>query len=102
MESITRDKTIEHMESNNLLSECQHSFVAGRSCTTNLMMLDRWTNTKLLDSGTSVDTIYLDFAKAFVSVPHQWLLLKLNPMGLDHMCWHGLGIFWLAGAKGCV
>ena len=65
-------------------------------------MLDRWT--ELLDSGTPVDTIYLDFAKAFDSVPHQRLLLKLDSTGLDHTCWHGLGIFGLAmaGAKGCM
>ena len=36
-------------------------------------MLDRWT--ELLDSGTPVDTLYLDFAKAFDSVPHQRLII---------------------------
>ena len=36
----------------------------------------------MLDSGTPVDTIYLDFAKAFDSVPHQRLLLKLESYGV--------------------
>ena len=73
------------MESNNLLSECQHSFVAGISCTTNFLeVLDRWT--ELLDSGTSVEGIYLDFAKAFDSAPYQRLLLKLQFYGVgSHM-----------------
>ena len=37
MESIIRDKTVERMENNNYLLECQHRFIAKRSCTTNLL-----------------------------------------------------------------
>ena len=32
----------------------------------------------MLDSGVSLDCIYLDFKKAFDSVPHQRLLSKLD------------------------
>jgi len=39
--------------------------------------------TSSVDSKQNVDTIYLDFAKAFDKVPHQRLLLKLRAHGID-------------------
>ncbi len=82
MESIVRDHLMAHMISEDLLSDEQHGFRPGRSCTTNLLAaLDKWTKT--LDEGTCVDTIYLDFAKAFDSVPHQRLLRKLHGYGIQ-------------------
>ena len=80
METIIRDKVVEHMDSNSFLSECQHGFIAKRSCTTNLLaVLDKWTES--LDRRTPVDVVYLDFSKAFDSVPHHRLLLKLKSYG---------------------
>ena len=35
------------------------------------------------ERGESIDAIYLDFSKAFNSVPHQHLLLKLRARGVD-------------------
>ena len=58
------------------LSKCQHGFMKGRSCITQLLeTLDMWTET--LDKGGVIDAIYLflDFAKAFDSVPHERLFL---------------------------
>ena len=46
-----------------------------------LETLDEWTS--ILEEGDSVDALYLDFSKAFNSVPHQRLLLKLRS------CWVG-------------
>jgi hypothetical protein len=37
MESVVRDRLIDHLTANNLLSECQHGFIAGKSCITNLL-----------------------------------------------------------------
>ena len=37
----------------------------------------------MLDRDTCVDTIYLDFAKAFDSVPHERLLCKIESYGLN-------------------
>ena len=51
--------------------------MSGRSCTTNLLYtLETWA--LMIDEGSSVDAIYLDFAKAFVSVPQERLLKKVK------------------------
>ena len=81
MESIVREKLLEHLKHNNLITTSQHGFVGGRSCSTNLLAaLDSWT--EILDSGGGVDTAYLDFAKAFDTVPHERLLHKLRGLGV--------------------
>ena len=90
LESIIRDRVMEHLESNRLLSECQHGFVPGRSCTTNLLAcMEDWT--LVLDEGRDVDTIYLDLAKAFDSVPHVRLLKKVEALGV-----HGQVLTWIS------
>ena len=65
--SIVRDQIMNHIEGNDILIKFQHGFVPGRSCSTQLVGLDIWT--EILDKGSSLDTIYLDFSKAFNSVP---------------------------------
>ncbi len=37
---------------------------------------------RMMDYGHTVDVIYLDFAKAFDSVNHRFLLAKMKPLGL--------------------
>ena len=72
MESIIKDHLMNHLLTNNLLSAYQFGFVPGRSCTTQLLQVLDYL-TKHLDNGESVDVIYLDYQKAFDSVPHQHL-----------------------------
>lgn len=80
MESIVRDSIIEHMSLK--FTDCQHGFLNGRSCVTQLLeCLNEWTS--FLDKGQAVDVIYLDFAKAFDCVPHQRLLSKLKGYGIE-------------------
>ena len=74
---------------NNLVSPQQFGFIPGRSCTTQFLhVLDYFTHH--LDCGYSVDVIYLDFKKAFDSVPHQRLLQKLSSFGI-----HGKTLMWI-------
>ena len=73
MEGVIRDKVVNHMKENKLFSKDQHGFMNGRSTVTQLLeTLEYWS--MHLDSGLGVDAIYLDFQKAFDSVPHQRLL----------------------------
>ncbi|BHF61912.1 hypothetical protein SprV_0100489200 [Sparganum proliferum] len=59
----------------------QHGFRSGRSCVTNLLnCLERWTRS--VDEGNALHVIYIDFKKAFDSVPHQRLLHKLSRTGV--------------------
>jgi len=77
-ESLMRDQIVRHLENNQLIGETQHGFRKGRSCLTNniLSFLDKVTS--FIDSGSSIDVVFLDFAKAFDKVPHQRLLSKLK------------------------
>ena len=71
-----------HMSSNNLFSDAQFGFREKRSCTLQLLtVLDGWT--KSYDDSYQVDTIYLDIKKAFDTVPHRRLLLKLQEYGIN-------------------
>ncbi len=82
LESIIKYAVIDHLKENNLLYKYQHAFIGKRSCTTNLLeVLNIWT--KLIEDEETVDTIYLDFAKAFDSVPHKRLIEKCRALGIS-------------------
>ena len=78
--SISRffaNPVMNHMESNQLFTNGQYGFRKGRSCITQLIeVMEDWT--EHLDNHNSVDAIYLDFQKAFDTVPHHRLITKLN------------------------
>ena len=89
MESIIKDVIITYLLENNILSNCQFGFVSGRSVQLQLLsLLSHWTD--ILDSGHTIDVIYLDFKKAFDSVPHIRLLSKLHSYGVRDplLGWH--------------
>jgi len=72
LESIIRDKIIEHVLHNNLLSTKHYGFIKGRSTVTQLIyILDKWTD--YLESGGQIDVIYNDLEKAFGEVSHSHL-----------------------------
>jgi len=66
----------------------QHGFMKGRSYLTNLISFYDQVSC-LVDEGKAVDVIYLDFSKAFDTLPHSILLEKLAAHGLDGctLCW---------------
>ena len=77
LEKLIRKDIIAHMKLNNLFSDDQHGFLEGRSCLSNLLStMEEWT--RVMEDKGSIDCIYMDFMKAFDSVPHQRLLHKLK------------------------
>ena len=82
LESIIRDCICAFLTDNELLTDKQHGFSKARSCLTNLLeSFEEWT--AALDEHYAVDVIYLDFKKAFDSVPHQRLLSKIKLYGIE-------------------
>ncbi|MCP3849730.1 MAG: hypothetical protein GY694_05770, partial [Gammaproteobacteria bacterium] len=82
LESFIRDSVQDHMESLGLFSDCQHGFRSGRSCTTQLLeVMNDFTS--FYDDNLPFDVIYLDFKKAFDTVPHFRLINKLRGYGID-------------------
>jgi hypothetical protein len=68
MEKVMRDHLVAHLIKNNLIRSSQHGSQQGRSTTTNLLEYLEKLN-EFLDKGDNFDIIYLDFAKAFDSMP---------------------------------
>ena len=80
-ESIIRDHVMKHLISNDLINPCQHGYVPGKSCSTQLLeCLDIWT--EILDGAGGMDVIYMDNAKAFDKVVHERLLKKMAGYGI--------------------
>lgn len=90
MEFIVKDYILKIVEELHIMTPFQHGFRSGRSCLTNtLEALEAWT--RVLDAGLGVDVIFLDYRKAFDTVPHRRLLRKLRNMGfgLEMVKWIG-------------
>jgi len=71
-----------HVKDNQGIRPSQHGFMKGRSCLTNLISCYDQV-TCLVNEGKTVDVVYLDFHKAFDTVPHSILMEKVAPHGLD-------------------
>ena len=59
----------------------QHGFIFGKSCLSNLLESVDFIN-DMLSKGECVDILYLDFQKAFDTVPHFRLIEKLLSFGI--------------------
>ena len=70
MEKLVRDRVINHLMENGLLSKRQFGFISGRSTLTQLLYYLNECLEKIAN-GNVVDAIYLDFSKAFDTVPHR-------------------------------
>ena len=77
MEKLVREIIVNYMIKIVLFSNKQFGFISGRSTTLQLLrVMDEWT--EILDHGGKIDSIYMDFMKAFDEVPHQRLLKKME------------------------
>ena len=89
LESIIRTKVMKYLTDNNIITHYQHGFVSKKSCFTNLLeTFEDWT--AAVDQGCGVDVIYLDYSKAFDTVPHLRFIEKLKGYGIS-----GSLLMWL-------
>ena len=83
MEQCVKDHIVNHMTRNKLFSTQQFGFIKGRSTVLQLLnVMDSWT--KALDNGESIDVVYLDFMKAFDTIPHKRLISKRKSYSIEY------------------
>jgi ribonuclease P/MRP protein subunit RPP40 len=80
-ESVIKNQIQDFLLQNDLLNKGQHGFIAGHSTGTNLLeSLNEWTIN--LKNGNCTRVAHIDFTRAFDSVCHSKLLLKLSKYGI--------------------
>jgi len=100
MELIIKDRLLCYLVSHNLISKHQHAFIQKHSTVTNVLESTHdWALT--LQEGHLVDVIYIDFSRAFDSVIHRKLLLKLSCLGVNGHLLNWISAF-LNGRYQCV
>ena len=81
MESCLRQAMWKFWSEQNLILTTQFGFSPSSSCVDQLLLFIEKVTT-YIDDGFCVDAVYLDFSKAFNSVPHLRLLNKLSALGI--------------------
>jgi len=77
MEKLVTEHLINYFNNNKFFTKKQYGFIAGRSTSLQLLrVLEEWT--EAVDNGKGVDCIYMDYQKAFDTVPHKRLINKLK------------------------
>ncbi len=98
MERIIYNKMIESLEP--AMASSQFGFLKGRSTLQQLLTF-YGTVYDDIESKCHTDVVYLDFAKAFDSVPHNELLVKLRSIGVGGDLWLWLQAY-LSRRQQCV
>lgn len=92
MENIINTKIMEHLVSKKLLTENQFGFRKNKSCALQLLKCKNiWS--KNLDVHNHMDAIYIDFSKAFDTVSHEKLIIKLKAYGIGNFCLNWIKAF---------
>jgi len=91
MERFILRALIGHVKSNQGVRPSQQGLMKGRSCLTSLISLYDQVP-RLVDEGKAVDVVYLDFSKAFDTVPHSSKKMKpaMCPSGQEDQRHPGL------------
>ena len=99
LEAIVRENMIEFLNKNSIITILnQHEFLEGKSCLTILLeTFEDWTTT--LDEGYGLDIIYLDYKKAFDTIPHCRLIKKLEAYDIQGKVAQWVEAF-LSGSEG--
>jgi len=80
--NIIKDQMLHYLLQNNLISKRQHGFLARRStCSQLTECVNDWS--LVLNKRNSVDCAKIDFSKAFDSVVHSKLCVKLASFGIE-------------------
>ena len=81
-ERVVKKEVMKHLIENQQINDGQHGFVKGRS--TQSQLLAHYSDIyETLSEGKRMDTIFLDFAKAFDKVDHEILLKKVRKHGIS-------------------
>ena len=89
LEHILHSNIISHLDENDTLTDTQHGFRKHHSCESQLLLTIN-DLAKSLNEGSQIDSILLDFSKAFDKVDHNKLCFKL-----DHYDVRGKTLSWI-------
>ena len=81
MEHVIYSQTMGHLDKHDILVHFQHGFRPNHSCETQLLNTVEDLSHRL-DKRKTTDLLILDFSKAFDTVPHRRLLLKMKHYGI--------------------
>jgi hypothetical protein len=82
MEKLISKKIINFLDTNNLLSSAQSGFRSSRS-TLSQLLLAQAQLVDCINKRTCVDSVYTDMSKAFDSLSHKKLIVKLRAYGIN-------------------
>ena len=83
LEHVLASNIMLHLETHNILKDCQHGFRSKRSCETQLIEFIDQIHQNLA-ARQRVDAIVMDFSKAFDKVSHTRILLKMDRYGISN------------------
>ena len=82
METIIKNQLMSYLSDNTLISSAQHAFISKHSTASNMIESTREWSVAISNKQT-VDVVYIDFQRAFDSVVHSKLLIKLGTFGIS-------------------